>query len=126
VSGDDLKVPNDRVRRQIVERRRWHQGILANPGATRAQKAEAWGELGNLYHAYDLLDLAAGAYQEAEKLAPDDFRWPYYLGQIYRTQNDAVRSLAGFARAVQLKGDDVAAQVRLGEVLFDQQRMDEA
>jgi tetratricopeptide (TPR) repeat protein len=125
-TGDDLEVPNERVRQQILERRRWLRAVLESGKATRKQQAEGWGELGNLYHAYDLLDLAEAGYREAEKLAPEDFRWPYYLGQLYRTRNDAARSLAGFTRAVEKKGDDVAAQVRLGEVLFDQQRMDEA
>lgn len=125
-SGEDLKVPNERVREQILERRRWLRALLESGQATRKQQAEGWGELANLYHAYDLLDLAEAAYQEAERLVPEDYRWAYYLGQIYRTRNDAARSLASFTRSVKRKEDDVAAQVRLGEVLFDQQRMDEA
>src|SRR6185295_11757756 len=54
-SGDDLAVPNERVRQQILERRRWLRAVLETGKATRKQQAEGWGELGNLYHAYDLL-----------------------------------------------------------------------
>lgn len=119
-------VPNERVRAQIEERRRWQRMVVDSPEATASQKAAAWGELGNLYHAYELLDEALKAYAKARELAPRDFRWPYYLGEAHRARNEPAEAIASYGLAVELAPRDVPSQVRLGETLFDQQRMAEA
>ena len=60
----------------------------------------AYGEMGQLYHVQDFLGAAAACYLNAESLAPTDFRWPYYLGHIYRNKGDLEQSIAAYQRAM--------------------------
>ena len=54
--------------------------VLATSVDDVAVVAETFGELGKLFHAYELLDAARQAYGNAARLAPDDVVWLYYLG----------------------------------------------
>lgn len=65
--------------------------------------AVAWGQFGQLLYVNDLVEYARNAYQIAEKLAPDDYRWPYYLALSYEAE-DVIRASGLFARAVALGG----------------------
>ena len=40
--------------------------------------------MGTLLAAAEQLEAAEPCYLNAQTLAPDDARWPYYLGQLYR------------------------------------------
>src|SRR6202035_4826802 len=120
------RVPNPQAERRLRDRERWQRSILASREATPEQKAESWGELANLFHAYALLSAAEPAYEKAQALAPGDFRWPYYLGQLHRARSEGEESLASFRRAALRAPRDVPSQVRLGEVLLDQGRLEEA
>jgi tetratricopeptide (TPR) repeat protein len=122
----DLSGLDPLVAERIRERRRWQRAVDTAPDAQEPQRAEALGELGNLYHAYRLLPSAQAAYENAQRLAPEDPRWPYFLGQLHRTANRDDQALEAFQRSLELRPDHVAAQVRMGEVLLDQNRPDEA
>jgi tetratricopeptide (TPR) repeat protein len=45
--------------------------------------AEAYGELAQLLHAYELFDGAEAAYRNAMRLASTDVRWPHLLGYLF-------------------------------------------
>ncbi|MDY7095199.1 MAG: tetratricopeptide repeat protein [Acidobacteriota bacterium] len=122
----DLSGLDPLVAERIRERRRWQRAVDAAPDALAPQQAEALGELGNLYHAYRLLPSAQAAYENAQRLATEDPRWPYFLGHLHRTANRDDQALEAFQRSLELRPDHVAAQVRMGEVLLDQNRPEEA
>lgn len=122
----DLSALDPLVAERIVARRAWQRAIDEAPEVEAAARAEAYGELGNLYHAYRLLPSAAAAYENARRLAPEDPRWPYYLGQLARTQNRDEQAIEALRDSLELDPGHVAARVRLGEVLLDQNRPDEA
>jgi tetratricopeptide (TPR) repeat protein len=44
--------------------------------------AEAYGELAQILHVYELFDGAEAAYRNAMRLAPTDARWPHLLGYL--------------------------------------------
>jgi len=46
------------------------------------RSAALYGEAARHYHAYALVAAAEACYREAERLDPDDFRWPYLLGML--------------------------------------------
>jgi tetratricopeptide (TPR) repeat protein len=107
------------ARQHLEERRRWHRGVVEHPAATPAEKAEAEGELGILYHAYGLLVEAERQYTKAAAAAPQDFRWHYYLGEALRAQSRLAESRLAFQAARGLAPNDLPAAVREGEVLLD-------
>jgi tetratricopeptide (TPR) repeat protein len=121
----DVSGRNRVVAQQIREREAWFEAILERPETPPDQRAQAHGELGQLYHAYDFGDAAAARYREAQRLAPADFRWPYYLGQLHRSANRLEESVAAFEQALSLAPTDVPTLVRLGEVLVDLNRQDQ-
>ena len=95
-------------------------------GANPDEWGAAYGRMGILLAAAEQLDAAEPAYVNAQLLQPNDFRWPYYLGQLYRIKGPVANAAASFERALQLKPNDVAATIWLGEVYLTQGRVDEA
>lgn len=93
--------------------------------APREKLAAAFGRLGQLYHAYSFFDAAEASYQNACALAPDELRWPYYLGVVRQGIGKLDGAATAFRRALEIH-DDLAARVRLGRVLLAQNRGDEA
>ncbi len=71
--------------------------------------SQAYGEMGKLYHVQDLLGAAEACYLNAESLAPTDFRWPYYLGHIYKNRGDLEKSIAAYQRAMERRPENVPA-----------------
>ena len=90
-------------------------GSSTSPG----ELATAYGEMGILLLAAAYPDAAEPCYLNANALAADDKRWPYYLGHLYRTKGDAANAARWFERALQLQPSDVATLVWLGTVDLD-------
>ena len=79
-----------------------------------AQRADAWGGLGMLYHAQDLLAQAAEAYRRALDEAPA-LHWHYLLGVVLVDQGDLNGGVAQFRHALELAdGGHMLASYRLG------------
>jgi tetratricopeptide (TPR) repeat protein len=97
-----------RVRERLLER---HRAVERAP-----TDGDTWGSYGMALEAHRQLDAAQVAYQEAQRLDPKDFRWPYHLGAMleYRDPSSSARWLEA---AVALDGSYAPARVRLGEVL---------
>lgn len=88
--------------------------------------ADAYGEYGMLLMAGEYYDEAIPVLEDAERLAPADMRWPYYLGHIYRMRGATDTSAAAFERALKVKPDYAPALVWLGNAYIDQGRPDAA
>ena len=54
--------------------------------APTGELSEAYGEMGNVLMAARYAEAPEPFYRNAQALAPDDRRWPYYLGHLYTTQ----------------------------------------
>ena len=91
-----------------------------------AEKAEALGELGRLYHAYGLADAAAPAYTNASALAPKDFRWYYYLAHLHQDAGRLPEAEAAYGKTLELQPGFLTAWVHLGEVMLARGRTDDA
>jgi len=99
---------------------------LAAAGTSDADLADAYGDLGRMLMAADHRDAAEPCFLNAAALAPDDFRWPYFLGHVYRQNRDVARAIASLERALQMKPGDVAALVWLGNLQLDSGRPEQA
>ena len=89
---------------------------LDQPEPSARQLAEAYGELGRLYLAYELWEPGEACLANAAALAAQEPRWSYYLGYLYRRSGDLVRSAELFERTLELRPGYLPALLRLGQV----------
>ena len=81
---------------------------------------QAYGRLGQLLFTYDFLDAAEPALRNAETLNPEDERWPYYLGILYRQRGDFGKADSTFETIVTHRPEDVLARLRWAEISLEQ------
>ena len=59
-------------------------------------RSQAYGELGKLLMAGQYLGVAERCFRNAQMLAPDDARWPYYLAHVFSRQGDLTKAVKQF------------------------------
>jgi tetratricopeptide (TPR) repeat protein len=121
----DLSELEPAVAQQLTETRRQLEALFSRPGALPAERAEAFGELGRLYQAYGLSGPAEAAYVDAHLLAPNEYRWAYYLGYLYQQVGSYENAAALYGRALEIQ-QTVAAVIHLAEVYVALERLDDA
>ena len=95
---------------------------LAEP----AERADAWGGLGMLYHAQNRLNEAAESYRRAID-ETETIHWHYLLAVVLTDQGDVEGAATGFRRALALaEGRHMLASYRLGLALLADGRYDAA
>jgi tetratricopeptide (TPR) repeat protein len=113
---------NEAVRAQVQDRFAALSAKTAVESTPAAERAKAYGEVGEMLLAAQYFDTAERALLNARTLAPDDPTWPYYLAHLYR-QRGALEQAAQFYRDVLTRRpDDVAAATWLASVYIDQGR----
>ncbi len=115
VEHPDLGAIEQVAREQLEAQRSKLDSALAKP-ADRRELAGAFGGMAELYHAYELYDAAAACYRNAERLDPESFLWPYYLGALRQAAGDLEAAAASFERALEISAGDLPCRRRLGEV----------
>jgi tetratricopeptide (TPR) repeat protein len=126
VSLPDLAAMEASVQQQLRERFASLRQLVGRSGVATQELSNGYGEMGKLLMAAEQLDAAEACLLNAQTLAPDDRRWPYYLGQLYKIRGPAEKSVASFERARELDPDNVATLVWLGEAYLVQGRSDAA
>ena len=114
------------VQTQVRER---HAALMArfeDRTTPPADLGAAYGDLGLILMAAEFYQVAASCYLSAQALVPDDARWPYYLGHLYRRQGEPVKAAQFFSRALDLRPADTPTLIWLGETYLDQNRPDQA
>lgn len=98
------------------------QQISADP-----YSAQSWGDLGKLLRAGQFVTEAAACFAQAERLDPNNPRWPYLQGEALRLRDNSA-ALAPLERAAALAGDadTIAPRLRLAEALLALGRNEEA
>ncbi|MEM9293982.1 MAG: tetratricopeptide repeat protein [Acidobacteriota bacterium] len=113
----DLSALEPAVADQITTARRLFDESLAAGPENAAGLAEAYGGLGRIYHAYELVEPAAVCYRNAARLNPEDFRWFYYLAVITRLAGDLETAADHYAATVSREPGFVAGFVGFADVL---------
>ena len=126
VSLPDLSGAADSVRAQITERYDALTRAAAEPKASPRELADAYGAMGMLLMAAEYREAAEACLLDAEALAPDAVKWPYYLAHLYKAGGDNAKSKAAFERALRLQPRNVSALVWLGDAFLDQGRPEAA
>jgi len=122
----DLTSVEKSVREQVTELQDSLASASKNPATTETALAEAYGKLGQIYHAYSLIEPARDCYLNASLLAPKDFRWTYLLAKLDQQKGSFDDALRGFRIARSLRQDYVAVPVNLGNIYLELNRLDEA
>jgi tetratricopeptide (TPR) repeat protein len=86
----------------------------------------ASGRLGMVLQSYGLFKDAAISYRRASLLAPRTFRWFYYLGKVEASGGHCNVASASLRLALEIKPDDVPAQLQLADCLLASANWDKA
>ncbi len=122
----DLGQLEDAVATQLAKMQAFAQSIATNADSNPAQRADAFGEMGRLYHAYELMDSAEACYKNAAALAPREARWPYLRAHLLRQSGILEEAAELYQRALELDPSIFAARVHLGETYVEMNRPEEA
>ena len=99
---------------------------LADPQADAYERAVAFGEMGQRFHAYSLLTAAEPCYRNAELLAPGDYRWPHYRGDLALKSGDNAQARESFLRVLELDPDYLPAWIYLGRIQLEDDEIEQA
>jgi tetratricopeptide (TPR) repeat protein len=126
VSLPDFSTMEASVHEQMRERSSSLQLKIEHADSAPLELSLAYGEMGKLLMAAEQFEAAESCFLNAQALAPDDRRWPYYLGHLYRLKGPPEKSVQSFERALQLQSSDVATLVWLGEAYLGEGRAEAA
>ncbi len=99
----------------------------AKDSSTPADKlSEAYGMMGQIYHAYSLFSPAKECYLNASRLAVKDFRWVYLLGKLYELEGDVQQAINSYNTARDLRPDYLPVFVSLGNIYLQLNRLEDA
>ncbi len=114
------------VQAQVRERYETLKRAIDQTSTPLAELAAAYGQFGMVLQAAEFFDAAEPSYLNAQQLAPEDVRWPYYLANLYKSRGETDKAEAAFKRALVQRPDDLATLVWLGRLNLDQGKADEA
>src|SRR2546425_6771000 len=122
---DMTKLETD-IRSQLVSLQNALTAAVKDSATTEAMLSEAYGTMGEVYHAYSLLAPARECYLNASGLASKDFRWVYLLGRLDQQEGRIDDAIRRYRVASQLSPDYVAVPLNLGDIYLQQNRLEEA
>ena len=122
----DVANAEESVREQVRGLQNALTAAVRNSATSTAALSEAYGELGETYHAYSLLSPARDCYLNASRLAPQEFRWVYLLGKLDQQEGRYDEAIRRYRAALRLRPDYVAALVNLGNIFLELNRLNEA
>jgi tetratricopeptide (TPR) repeat protein len=122
----DLTKLEDSVREQVATLQDSLAATVKDPAISETALSEAYGNLGEIYHAYSLISPARDCYLNASRLAPRDFRWIYLLGKLDHQEGHFEEAIRRYRVARTLRPDYVAVLVNLGNIFLELNRLQDA
>ncbi len=122
----DLEHLEEAVAVQLRETQELLQSMVEQPNVGHQPLADAFGAAGRLYHAYDLTDPAAICYTNAERLAPNNFKWAYLGAVLDQAAGRLDEAVTGYLRTIELEARSLPAMVRLGDVYLSLLELEQA
>ena len=99
----DLARVDPAVQAQARERYEALTRKIADRGTPQTELASVYGQYGMLLQAAGYFDAAEPCYVNAQTLARDEIRWPYYLAHLYKSRGETDRSEAAFRQVIALR-----------------------
>jgi tetratricopeptide (TPR) repeat protein len=125
-SSPDLTKLEESVREQITTEQNALAASLKDPAISKTALSEAYGRLGQIYHAYSLTAAARDCYVNANLLNPGDFRWIYLLARLDQQEGRFDEAIRRYTAARTLRPDYVPALVNLGNIFLELNRLEDA
>jgi tetratricopeptide (TPR) repeat protein len=107
------------VRQRIQQALEALSGALQDPSASDRQRADQYGEVGQLLRAYELLGPARSYYERALDLAPQAFTWNYYLAITLQQVGELEEAAERLEKALSLDGSEHPVRLRLADVQLE-------
>ena len=107
------------VREQFESGQARLDAALARARAEPGELSRLLGRQGQLYLAYSFELAAAACFRNAEHLAPGDFRWSYYLGNLLSRGGKWEESRDHYERVLQLNPEYLPAAVALADLYLE-------
>ncbi len=126
VPEPDLSGLEPAVAAQLREARDTLTRSLQIAGSSPRERAENFGLMGELYHAYKIAPAAAACYRNALALVPNSFRWVYLLAHLSADGGDFDEASRLYRKAIALNPESLGAQVALGNIYLQQNQLAEA
>lgn len=101
-------------------------GQAYNEAKAKPRDATIVGRLGMTLQAYEELPAAMTCYERARALAPNEFRWIYYLGTVQATLGQHNKASETFRLALQRHPEYLPAKIKLADALFALKKLAEA
>ncbi len=105
----------DVVADQLRESRRMIDTIGKKKGVAAEDKARSFGEMGRMYHAYEIYDAAEASYRNAVLLFPEEFKWQYSLAYVLQEKGRYAEAAEHYLKVIELVPDGFLAHLRAGE-----------
>ncbi|MFN7973836.1 MAG: tetratricopeptide repeat protein [Acidobacteriota bacterium] len=116
----------DAESREEYQRRRMALKDALARNASAQETCQVFGALGTWFLAYQNLDGAEAALQNAVTACPAEVRWHYYLGHVRRTKKDVKGAAKELQAVVDVNPGDVAATCWLAELRRTDGELDDA
>ncbi len=95
-------------------------------GGDNRELADAYGELGKLYHAYELNRAAEICYTNASHLDVNQFQWSYFLAALYLHTGRPKEALEHYHQIASVHPQPALLHIRIGESYQALNRLEEA
>lgn len=112
--------------RQTLEEARQLVNSALQADATAHDLAEAYGELGALYHVHLMYTHAAHCYTNAMALDPESFRWAYYHATLAQNLGQTDVAIMRYEHARTLNPGYKALDLHLANAWLDRNELDKA
>ena len=106
VALPDLTGMHESVQAQLRDA---HRALESGAASGSGALGDAYGRLGMLLMAGEYFDAAEACLLNARRLAPERFRWAYYLGHLYERRGDLEEAADAFEQALRQRPGDFAA-----------------
>jgi tetratricopeptide (TPR) repeat protein len=126
VHWPDLSTLEIDVRQHLLASQESLAAAVKNQSATDAILSEAYGVMGQTYHAYSLNSPARECYVNANRLTPGNFRWFYLIAKVDQQEGRIEEAIKNYLMVRSLKPDYVAAAVSLGNIYLESNSLAEA
>ena len=121
VALPDLSGMHETVQAQLRDA---HRALDSDAASRPGALADAYGRLGMLLMAGEYFDAAEACLLNARQLAPERFRWAYFLGHLYERSGDLEEAAEAFERAHRRRPRDFPTLFWLINVNVDLGRWD--
>ena len=126
VALPDLSRVDVAVQAQARERYATLTRTIANRDTPIPDLARAYGDFGMLLQAAEYYEAAEPCYLNAQALAPEEIRWPYYIAHLRKSLGETDKAEAAFTRVLELRPDDFPTLVWLASLYLDKGRPENA